>query len=282
MNVREIIKEIEEECRMNIEEIGLRIVNARKALNYTQKQLADILNVSDKAVSKWERGVGCPDVSLLIPLSDALHMSVEELISGQVDVSEEQHKKTMQEIILYTKKMAIEHSRSILKVCYLITMLGLVVGSGIALITEYFLLNTFTWSLITMVACIYAGCILSTLYFSKDNMILKTVVVACIGAFGLLYTIAQVFFTTEWFINNAIPMVISSGIYAYIISWIWLKTKINMYYKLSWTVFLSIPINILANSLGDTYSIFTTINVATNILIVIVLFIIARHKEGKL
>ena len=282
MNVKNTIMEIEKECRMNIEEIGLRIVNARKALHYTQKQLADILMVSDKAVSKWERGVGCPDVSLLIPLSEALHMSVEELISGQTEVSEEQHKKTMQEIILYTKKMAIEHSRGILKVCYLLVMLGLFIGSGVALITEYFLFSTFTWSLITLVACIYAGCILSTLYLSKTKNIQKAVIVAGIGVLGLLYTIANVFFTTDWFIYQALPMAIISSVYACIIAWIWINTKMNIYYKISWTVLLTIPINVLANTIGNTYTIFTTINVFTNLLVTIIVFIVGRYKDGKI
>ena len=54
---------------MDNKEIGTRILAARKKLGYTQKQLGDLINVSDKAVSKWERGVGCPDISLLLPLT---------------------------------------------------------------------------------------------------------------------------------------------------------------------------------------------------------------------
>lgn len=56
----------------------------REKKQMTQKQLAERLAVSDKAVSKWETGRGLPDVSLLSPLSEALGVSVAELLRGQV------------------------------------------------------------------------------------------------------------------------------------------------------------------------------------------------------
>ena len=55
------------------------IAEARKQKNMTQKDLAAALHVSDRAVSKWERGAGFPDVSLLEPLADALGLQVLEL-----------------------------------------------------------------------------------------------------------------------------------------------------------------------------------------------------------
>ena len=68
---------------MDNKRTGRLIFNARQAKGLTQKQLAEILNVSDKTVSKWERGAGFPDVSMLIPLSDALGLSLGELMSGE-------------------------------------------------------------------------------------------------------------------------------------------------------------------------------------------------------
>lgn len=264
---------------MNIEEIGMRIATRRKEMQYTQKQLADILNVSDKAVSKWERGVGCPDVSLLIPLSEALHIKVEELISGQKEVSEEQHKKTIQEIILYTKKVTYAHSQSILRGLYIFTMIGLFLASAIVLLVEYVMFDMFTWSLIATAACLYAWVLLSTLYFSKNNKIIKTVSMAAVGSLGLIYCISLVYFDQAWFINYALPLAICSGLYAFIVANIWMKTKINIYYKFAWTVVLSIPINVLANTLGESFDFMLGINVMTNILIATVLFVVAKCQE---
>lgn len=68
---------------MNYDKIGSFIQQRRKAMNLTQKQLADKMGVTDKAISKWERGQGCPDVSILEILSNELGCSILELLKGQ-------------------------------------------------------------------------------------------------------------------------------------------------------------------------------------------------------
>ena len=56
----------------------------REQQNITQKQLAQRLSISDKAVSKWETGRGLPDISILPELAQALHISVAELLTGNI------------------------------------------------------------------------------------------------------------------------------------------------------------------------------------------------------
>ena len=57
---------------MDNQKLGIFITELRKEKGLTQAQLAQKLNVTDKAVSKWERGVGFPDIKLLEPLADVL------------------------------------------------------------------------------------------------------------------------------------------------------------------------------------------------------------------
>lgn len=68
--------------RMDRGKTGALIAAARKEKNLTQKDLAQTLHVSDRAVSKWERGAGFPDISLLEPLADALDLNVLDLLRG--------------------------------------------------------------------------------------------------------------------------------------------------------------------------------------------------------
>lgn len=68
---------------MNYEKIGEFIKNKRKEKGLTQNELAEKINVTDKAISKWERGLGCPDVSLLESLSKELDVSILELLNGE-------------------------------------------------------------------------------------------------------------------------------------------------------------------------------------------------------
>ncbi len=68
---------------MNQRKIGKFIAEMRKAQGFTQRQLADTLCISDKTISKWECGKGLPEVSLMLPLCEALHITVNDLLSGE-------------------------------------------------------------------------------------------------------------------------------------------------------------------------------------------------------
>lgn len=68
---------------MNQQKLGNFISKLRKEKGLTQQDLANELNLTDKAISKWERGLSCPDISLLIPLSEILEVSVNELLLGE-------------------------------------------------------------------------------------------------------------------------------------------------------------------------------------------------------
>ena len=67
---------------MDKEKTGQLIAQLRKEKGLTQKQLADALNVTDKAVSKWERGLSFPDISMLEPIAEILDISIMEILAG--------------------------------------------------------------------------------------------------------------------------------------------------------------------------------------------------------
>lgn len=69
--------------------IGSFIKELRKEKGLTQKELADALHITDRAVSKWERGLNAPDIALLEPLAELLRVSVGELIRGERDRAED-------------------------------------------------------------------------------------------------------------------------------------------------------------------------------------------------
>ena len=73
---------------MDCKKIGKLIYQLRKEKNMTQKQIADEMNISDKTISKWERGQGCPDISLLQELSQILEISIDGILSGEINLNE--------------------------------------------------------------------------------------------------------------------------------------------------------------------------------------------------
>ena len=67
--------------------IGDRIKYYRKRSNFTQSQLAELIGVSPQAISKWETGIGCPDISVIVPLAIALRISTDELLEYKAGIN---------------------------------------------------------------------------------------------------------------------------------------------------------------------------------------------------
>ena len=81
---------------MNQEAIGKFISSCRRDKGLTQIQLAEKLNITNRAVSKWETGKSCPDASIMLKLCDILDITVNELLSGE-RISMESHRKKPEE-----------------------------------------------------------------------------------------------------------------------------------------------------------------------------------------
>lgn len=108
---------------MNNIKTGLLIRELRKEKGLTQKNLAEQLHITDRAVSKWERGLCAPDLATLEPLAKLLDISVSELIIGErmaVQTSAESLEKTVKEVIAYSENEIVKKTR-ILKIKWAIT-----------------------------------------------------------------------------------------------------------------------------------------------------------------
>ena len=88
---------------MDLIKIGKYIAEKRKALGLTQKQLAEQLGMSDKSVSKWERGICPPDVSVYMELCGILGISMNEFLAGE-DISEENIVKISEDNLIQVAK----------------------------------------------------------------------------------------------------------------------------------------------------------------------------------
>ena len=114
---------------MDLVKIGKYIVGKRKALGMTQKQLAEKLNMSDKSVSKWERGICLPDVSVYMELCEILGISINEFLAGEDIDAENVEKKSEDNIIQVAKdsKKKQKNLKSILAVVTTFTVIMVLV-----------------------------------------------------------------------------------------------------------------------------------------------------------
>ena len=97
---------------MNQIKIGKFIAACRKQVNLTQMQLAEKLGITDKAVSKWERGIAMPDTSIMLELCDILHISVNELLCGE-KISMENNNQKNEELMLAMAKELEQKSKTV-------------------------------------------------------------------------------------------------------------------------------------------------------------------------
>ena len=114
---------------MDLVKIGKYIAGKRKALGMTQKQLAEKLNMSDKSVSKWERGICLPDVSVYMELCEILGISINEFLAGEDIDAENVEKKSEDNIIQVAKdsKKKQKNLKSILAVVTTFTVIMVLV-----------------------------------------------------------------------------------------------------------------------------------------------------------
>ena len=137
------------------EKFGAFVAQLRKAQGITQKELAQKVYVSDKAVSKWERGLSMPDITLLIPLSQALEVTVTELLEcqrmEQAAMDSGRVEELMHKVIAYSEETPAERQRRrrreavLFGVSFAVTVLELVGLSAIGYSWEDISLNLLTY-----------------------------------------------------------------------------------------------------------------------------------------
>ena len=121
---------------MNPIKIGQFIASLRKEQNMTQLELARKIGVTDRAISKWENGRGLPDISLIIPLCEALSISVNELLCGERIVTEDITKKS-EENIIETLSYSEKRIKNTKRIFY--SILASILSVIILLITAFFI-----------------------------------------------------------------------------------------------------------------------------------------------
>lgn len=128
--------------------VGKFIQKMRKEQSLTQRELAEKLNISDKTVSKWETGNGLPDVGLMMPLCELLHISVNELLSGEKLDDKQYYKKAEENIMDLLKEKAEAKKKIIMS----LLIVFIVLISSITLVILAGLLEMQVWLRILLIA----------------------------------------------------------------------------------------------------------------------------------
>ena len=147
---------------MNQVKIGKFIAECRKKANLTQAQLAEKLNITDKAISKWERGIAMPDASIMVELCDILGISVNELLVGDKISTENNTQQNEQLLIDMAKELQSKNKTiwSAMWTIMIVSIIGLI--GGLAVVA--FFVPEGVWQLVAilvlcalfLIPCFYA------------------------------------------------------------------------------------------------------------------------------
>jgi transcriptional regulator with XRE-family HTH domain len=268
------------------------IAERRKEKGMTQKQLADKLGVTDKAVSKWERGNGQPDINYLQPIADALNVTVSELLKGETEKSSEKTddkddddetivKKTLDYANSVYEARSKNTPRIVLFSFFALGFVGIITTS----IVDFALNGNFTWSLLPISAIIFSWLCIAPLLSFKKHSIDIALLSTSIFIFPYLNVVCKLT-GGNWFNSVAIPMSISGVIILWLIRAVF-ATRLNVWNKLAVSMLIGSVGNIIIAFMVDNilydggFDVWNLMSVAILIVIAIIFFIIGRTRKAN-
>lgn len=230
---------------MDQTEIGKFIARCRKEKKITQAQLAEKLNITDRAVSKWETGKSMPDSSIMLELCEILGITVNELLSGEKIDVEHYEKKADENLIALKRKDENNITKNgIISILFSVVFL---IGIMVCLICNIAISGSLTWSLIPVGSIVFAWAI------SFPSIILgeKGIFVSCMS-FSIfivpyLFLLSSLIKVKEVFSIGA-AIAVTSIIFLWIIIAIFIRIgKDKKFVALGITFLSAIPFVILVN-----------------------------------
>lgn len=274
---------------MDENRIGQFIAELRKEKKITQKDLAAQLHITDKAVSKWERGLSCPDIALLTSIADILGVTTGELLNGQrseITVSKDVE-KTIDNALVYaeksTKRKLVSFQNMLAISFSILLLLGIIVCS----ICDLAISGTFTWSLYPIFSILFVWLVFVPLIKFGRRGIPGALTVFSILIIPFLYVISKII-GNNLIMSIGIRMSLFSIVYLWCIYLIFRRLKNRKIMATAFSLLLTIPLCIIINiSLAKILSvsffdIWDVLSFAIIIVCAIVLFFVDYFKRNKL
>lgn len=229
---------------MKQEEIGKFIAKCRKGKNLTQVQLAEKLNITDRAVSKWETGKSMPDSSIMLELCEILGITVNELLSRERIDMENLEKKADENLIALKRKDENNIRKNVM--ISIIFSTTILIGLIVCAICDLAISSNLTWSLIPISSIIFAWVVSFPVMILGKKGILGGLLSISIFIIPYLYILSGLINVRAVFSIGAIMSLVSI-IYIWIIFGIFNRLKMRKLFATGLILLSSIPFMILVN-----------------------------------
>lgn len=276
---------------MDNQKIGSFICSLRKAKGLTQKELAEKLNVTDKAVSKWERGMGYPEITTMPILAEALGVSTSELMLGEKSQPDSGSVPDTEVLVTgameFVEQAHRQRAHLLKDVIFYSINAAYLIAVFVCVLCNYVIGTQLSWSLYVVGSVAAAFLITTPLFLLKKHRVAGAMAGLTVAVLPLLFLIEYLCPVKGWVIPFALPMTLMSLCGLWVAVLLFSFTKINRLYLASFCFLLfGVVLNLLISSFvcnylksGDSLS-----NIIVSLscgLIAIVLFTFAVLKKRK-
>ncbi len=272
---------------MDSKKVGSFIAFLRKEKLMTQQDLADKLNVTSKAVSKWETGQGYPEITTIPMLAEILGVTTGELLDGGLTTKESSDMVVATTIINETVKCLDKASSKKADILVAATSVVFLLASCVCILCNYLINHAISWSLYPAGALIVLYSIIFPVIKMKKHKFVGLLLGITITIIPYLFLLQYLTPTKGWVLPLALPITAISLVAFGIALLIFSNTKLNKLYCTSITVFLfGVIVDISIGKIVDSFlkkpgvnNISVLATVLASVLISFVLFVLGYIRR---
>ena len=228
---------------MNQTGIGEFIAKCRKEKKLTQAQLAEKMNITDRAVSKWETGKSMPDSSIMLELCEILGITVNELLSGGKIDMESYEKKADENLIALKRKDENNMTNNV--IISILFSAALLIGIMVCLICNIAISGNLTWALIPVSSIVFAWVISFPSIILGKRGIIVSLISLSVFIVPYLFLLGRLLEAKEIF-SFGVVLAVASIVFLWIIVAVFKRTERKLV-ALGTTFLLAIPFMIIVN-----------------------------------
>ncbi len=256
---------------MDNKKIGEFISTLRKSKNLTQKELADQLGITDKAVSKWERGAGYPDISMLRPLAEILGTTVNELLEGEATGTEVETETAMnyKSALNYANQLISFKEKNMGKLLSAIISIALLIAIFTSVIVNIAVNKCLSWSILVIAGCLLGGCLfIPPLLFRKRGLTISLILltILIIPFLEVIeYESAKLTGYSGWLWKLGFPISITWLLILWFMVFIIRKTKLSIWFYASISGIIIVAGDLYTNYVINEYLGIDSTDISSNI-----------------
>lgn len=233
---------------MDNQRMGQFISELRKEKQMTQKELAEKLLITDKAVSKWERGLSCPDISLLPQIAELLGVTIGELLNGERgNAGSEADERNLNSALQYADTAVQRKIKSLRDIYAQVFSLMLLCSIVTCLICDMAIGGSLSWSFLVIGANVFSWLVFFPVIKFRKGGVTATLVSFSIFIVPYLWVLDKLISGNSSILPIGVPMAIIAVIFLWAVYFMFKVLGDKKFLATGICLLLAIPVHILIN-----------------------------------